>query len=112
MLVIKRIIILDKRGDRTWGYIFWADVPAGREKYYAKSLEWRSAYMDVTPTELAGGWNTQEKLQLQVRLQQFRCFSKWIGRSSRPRYSIRITGRDSVITGMEPTGLRGHKWLT
>lgn len=50
--------ILIERVQRTapataWRVVLWADVPAPRQRYYAKPATWNSAYRDASPSELA-----------------------------------------------------------
>lgn len=50
--------ILIERLQRTapataWRVVLWVDVPAPRQRFYAKPATWQSAYRDATVQELA-----------------------------------------------------------
>ena len=42
-----RIIVLDQQDARTFNYVFWADVPAARQPFYAKPVGTVSAWKEA-----------------------------------------------------------------
>lgn len=47
----KRIILLEKTGQRTYRFALWADVPVARRPYYA-NVDAISAYLDASVAEV------------------------------------------------------------